>query len=97
FKKHVKKLIYIQTFLIVVLLVALAYFSYQKFFINEITIEYAKDECGPIGGRISHSLKNEGECDNMCHAICSSKDKELKESLFDFKTTPCYTCECHCN
>ena len=96
FQKHVKRLILLQTILIAVLLLALSYVIYTKFFVKEIKVEFAKDECGPIGGRISHSIKNEGECDNMCHAICTSKQLDVKESIFDFKTQPCYTCECHC-
>ena len=54
------------------------------------------DECGPIGGTISHSIDDDDSCSNMCRAYCKSTQKEFHDTDFTLKGVGCNDCECYC-
>ena len=84
--------------ILLVLLCVLAFAGYGYFLFRPDITSYAiKDECGPIGGRISHSIEDVDVCNNACNAYCTSKDKGLDSSEFKEYTTKCNSCTCFCS
>lgn len=95
YTKKIHKLQLIQVILIIICLIALGIY----FFImtRPVITEYNEtDECVPIGGTISHSIKDEDECNNKCSAYCQSVDKEFHDSYFELKGLGCNLCTCYC-
>ena len=95
YKQRVDTLKRVQLVLIVICIIAIIGFA---FWINKPTITgYAiVDECGPIGGRISHLIDNEDACKNACRAQCLSLDKEYESHDFTENPGVCHECECKC-
>ena len=69
---------------IVMLLVYLYYITRPKLSSYDL-----KDECGPIGGSISHPLDDTDSCSNACLAYCTSIEKKLHDSKFELKDPQC--------
>ena len=95
YTKKIHKLQLIQTILIIICVIALAIYFY---FISRpvITSFNITDECGPIGGTISHPIKDEDVCRNICNAYCRSVDKEFHDSYFELSGIGCNLCTCYC-
>ena len=74
----------------------LALFLYVLFVTRpKITVYVIKDECGPIGGIISHPINDGDSCNNICRAQCLSWEQEFHSSEF-IVNEPCNTCKCDC-
>ena len=72
-------------------------FAYILFITKpEITAYAIKDECGPIGGSISHSIDDEDTCGNACSAYCLSMGEKFHKSAFEIKGLECNKCDCLC-
>jgi hypothetical protein len=95
YKKQVQRLKRLQAILMIVCL--LVFISYAYFITRPKISSYdVKDECGPIGGTISHPIDDEDACDNICGATCLSKDKLFHKSKFVLKDPECNICTCYC-
>jgi len=96
YSKKVKKMQKLQAVLIVVCIIAMAIFFIYKFK-PELTEYDIRDECGPIGGAISHSIDDGDACKNACTARCLSFDKEYHSTDFlENNLEGCHTCTCFC-
>jgi hypothetical protein len=85
----------LQTLGIVILLIAGAVFLYIA--TRPEIIRYdIPDECGPIGGSISHTLDDADSCQNACNAYCLSLKHTYETSRFELVENACNTCECYC-
>jgi hypothetical protein len=95
YQKKILRLKKIQIILIILCLVASAIYLY---FITkpEVTKFTVDDECGPIGGTVSHSIDDDDSCSNACNAYCISMQKKYKKSSFKFELNACNTCTCYC-
>ncbi len=95
YTKKIHKLQLIQTILIIICLIAIAVYF---FFITRpvVTAYNITDECGPIGGTISHPIKDEDVCRNICNAYCRSIEKEIHDSYFELNGIGCNLCTCYC-
>ena len=95
YSKRVKKLKRMQ--LILVAACVVAFLIWIVIFTRPEISEYdLRDECGPIGGTISHSIDDEDACINFCNANCQSLDKEYHSSQFSLRTLECNSCKCFC-
>jgi len=96
YSKKVKRLQQIQLVSILVLLIA---FISVYMFINrpELTKYVVRDECGEIGGAVSHSIDDTDACVSACTAYCQSFQKEYHKSKFIESTLSCHTCDCTCS
>ncbi len=61
--------------------------------IHEIEIE---DICGPVTGRVIHTISDEGSCKNACVAECESSEGSLKGIKFSEISGQCNKCQCYC-
>jgi len=95
YKNKIRLLKNLQIVLIVVCLVALVAYFY---FITKptITAYSVADECGPIGGTISHPIDDEDSCTNVCRAYCLSLKKDYHDSKFTLNILECNDCKCFC-
>ena len=95
YSNNVNRLKKLQVFLAAACLLALAVYG---FVITRPTITsyVVKDECGPIGGTISHSIDDHDTCANACNAYCGSLDKEYYSSKFEENNIECHSCDCKC-
>ncbi|MBN2368108.1 hypothetical protein JXC34_03740 [Candidatus Woesearchaeota archaeon] len=91
----VKRMQAVQILLAVVCIAALMAYV---FFLTRpsVTSFVIKDECGPIGGRISHSIDDQDVCNNACNAYCNSVDKKFQKGEFEERLNQCNRCECFC-
>ena len=95
YSKRVRKLERLQLILVAVCLIALI--IWLIIFTRPKVSEYnIKDECGPIGGSISHSIDDEDSCVNVCNAYCQALIKEYHDSEFILSNTNCHSCKCYC-
>ncbi|MBN1503277.1 hypothetical protein JW930_07095 [Candidatus Woesearchaeota archaeon] len=95
YSKKVKQRILVQNVLIVVCLLSIAVFFYLK--LRPSFVTYAvRDECGPLGGTISHSIGSEDECANACKAACQSYEQKYKNMEFSSSPGTCNNCTCIC-
>ncbi|MFH2020656.1 MAG: hypothetical protein ABIJ34_04530 [archaeon] len=62
----------------------------------ELSSYLVKDDCGPIGGAISHSIDDEDSCMNGCTANCLSLKQTYYDSKFDLSSLGCNSCNCTC-
>ena len=95
YDKRIKTLKYVQIILIVVLVSTFFYYFFKVTSPN-VTGYVVKDECGPIGGRISHSINDNDGCSNACRAYCLSLQEVYSDSKFELKSEGCNTCNCFC-
>jgi hypothetical protein len=95
YEDKVSKLKKIQFILIIICVIA---FLAYVFFITrpEITAHVVRDECGPIGGTISHSIDDVDTCENACNAYCSSIGQNFHSVEFYMQGAECNTCDCFC-
>jgi len=95
YKNKIKFLQTLQVVLIVACVLALAGFAIM---VNKPKVSKynVKDECGPIGGSISHSIDDIDACKNACKAYCQSMKKEFHDSSFEQNIEICNTCTCYC-
>ena len=92
---RVKKLKLLQASLIIICVLGIAFFFY--YLLKPKVVEYPlKDECGPIGGAISHSIDDEDTCGNACSAYCQSTGKSYHDSKFTMIPEACNQCTCQC-
>lgn len=95
YSKDIKKRILFQNIMIGVCLVAVFVFLYLR--LKPVLITYAlKDECGPIGGTVSHTIDEEGGCQNACRSACESYGHTYYSSKFEFVAVGCHNCTCVC-
>lgn len=95
YSKNVKKMQLMQVALIAVCIVALV--IWLIIFTRPKLVEYTvPDECGPIGGSISHSIDDSDACMNACSAYCQSLKQEYHDSAFEESTLECHSCVCEC-
>ncbi len=95
YSEKIKKLQLVQSVLIIVCVIGMAIFFYYLLK-PKITSYQIKDECGPIGGAISHSLDDEDSCTNACNAYCVSIEKRYHEGRFTQNLEGCNLCDCSC-
>jgi hypothetical protein len=95
YKNRIKLLQSLQILLFIICILAFIFYLY-KITRPEITLYIIKDECGPIGGSISHSIGDEDTCYNRCNADCISLKKEISSSQIILKQTECNICNCYC-
>ena len=95
YKRNVKRLKTVQIVLVAVCILAFAVYGYFLFR-PKITGYTVRDECGPIGGTVSHSIDDVDACTNACNAYCKSLDKEYFDSSFDEAFNECNSCKCQC-
>ena len=95
YKSRINRLKRIQLVLVIVCVLAIAVYG---FIITrpEITSYVVKDECGPIGGTISHPIDDEDACSNACRAYCLSLEKKFHDSDFKLRFDECNSCNCEC-
>lgn len=95
YQSKVKKLQKLQFFLI--LICAVLIFGFVLY-VNKpsITGFVVRDDCGPIGGTISHSIDDEDSCKNACVAYCQSLKQEYHDFDFVSSQTKCNSCDCLC-
>lgn len=55
-----------------------------------------KDLCSIIGGKLIHSIEDEGDCQNICFAECDSNKKLPKDYQFEYGQNSCNKCSCYC-
>jgi hypothetical protein len=95
YKKRVKQLQNMQMILVIVCVIALLIYSY--FMLRPKVTEYnVNDECGPIGGRISHTIAEDDMCRNACTANCVAWEKEYHDHEFIGNNETCNICTCYC-
>ncbi|MCM2325673.1 MAG: hypothetical protein NDI94_04365 [Candidatus Woesearchaeota archaeon] len=95
YSDKVKKLQVLQMILVVVCLGLIVFFIISMLKPKIVKYE-VKDECGPIGGSISHSIDDDDSCSNACSAYCLSLQKGFHESAFIASNRTCNTCDCFC-
>ena len=95
YSKKVRQLQRIQLVAVITLLVAFIIFAYF-IFRPKITKYDVRDDCGQIGGQVSHLIDDEFACKNACTAYCLSLDKEYHKSEFTLKDPQCNECGCFC-
>ena len=95
YSERIKRLKMIQAALIVVLIVMVIGYVY---YVNRpaITVYERDDQCGPIGGIVSHEIDNADSCANACTATCLSRDTEFHDSAFELRDPECNDCTCYC-
>ena len=86
----------LQIILAVVCVVAIGIYIY--FITRPIITAYSiEDECGPIGGTVSHPIDDEDTCSNACNAYCLSLKKSYDHSSFAYNLEKgCNNCDCFC-
>ena len=95
YHKKVKLMQNLQIFLVVVCLIAAGIFMYIATRPNIIRYDL-EDECGPIGGSVSHTLDDADACQNACNAYCLSLKHTYETSVFTLAEGGCNKCECYC-
>jgi|SaaInlStandDraft_4_1057021.scaffolds.fasta_scaffold53469_2 hypothetical protein len=95
YQKKVNFLKRAQLVLIIVCVIAICTFFYLRFK-PQITNYQIEDICGPIAGRLSHSINDVDQCRNACNAQCQSLDKEYYKSDYEAREIECNMCECFC-
>ncbi|MBN2422092.1 hypothetical protein JXB41_02605 [Candidatus Woesearchaeota archaeon] len=96
YQKKIKNKLFIQTVLILICVLSLIYFIYQRFR-PEITELQLNDECGPIGNTISHSIATEESCINACNSACKSFKIRYHDCEFIYnREITCNNCTCYC-
>src|SRR3990170_3386152 len=95
YRQRINLLKNIQLILVIACVIAVAAYGY---FITrpEIIFYELKDECGPIGGSISHPLDDEDACGNACLAYCLSRKMQIHDSKFVLRDPKCNMCTCYC-
>ena len=95
YHKKVRQMQKLQIILVIVCLIAGAVFIY--FATRPNIIEYSvPDECGPIGGSVSHTLDDADACANACNAYCLSLKQTYATSAFEAVPGRCNDCRCYC-
>jgi hypothetical protein len=94
--KSVERMKLIQIVLIV--LCVIIFIAYIFFITRPKLTQYTiTDDCGPIGGQVSHTVGNTDTCSNKCTAHCLSLKKEYHDSSFEAREGPiCNLCVCNC-
>lgn len=95
YSSRVKKLERVQLVLIAVCVIALIIWAIV-FTRPKVTEYNIKDECGPIGGSVSHSIDDDDSCVNICSAYCQSLVKKYHDSEFTLSALECNSCKCYC-
>ena len=95
YRDQVNRLKKVQVALVIICIIIFAVYLY---FVRKpsITGYIVKDECGPIGGTVSHPIDDVDTCMNKCRADCLSYGKEYHRSEFTIKDPDCNLCECFC-
>ena len=95
YKKSVRRRQMVQLVLVIVCIAAIS--AYFLFVTRPVITGHAvRDECGPIGGTISHSINDKDECINVCRAYCLSLKDEYYDVNFELLNEKCNSCECFC-
>ena len=96
YQKRIKNKIFLQNILVVICILVLILLIYLKLK-PEITGFAVKDECGPIGRTISHSIGDEEACKNVCNSACKSFEFKYHDSIFIYNNEiMCNNCTCLC-
>ncbi|MFH0874689.1 MAG: hypothetical protein V1859_02040 [archaeon] len=96
YKNNIKNRIFIQNLLIFICIAAIAallFFQLRP----KVVVVSNRDECGPIGNTISHTINSEDTCINSCRSACKSYKYEYFKSKFIYnKEMVCNNCTCYC-
>lgn len=85
-------------FLIIALLVSAGIIKNPLNILNKKTQEREViDICSIIGGKLIHTIEEEGDCQNICLVECDSLGKKSKKYEFQYRENNCNKCFCYCN
>ncbi len=96
YDKSINSRILLQNILIIICIAAHVFLVSRQFRREKVVIPL-KDECGPIGQTISHSIDNDEACQNNCYAACTSMDHTYSGHEYIYNNEiACNNCTCVC-